>query len=167
MMNLKKILAVGTIVSIIGVTGVTAFASEYKTRADIVSDLTGKSVESVIEEKQSKGVSYGKIADEAGKLQEFKTAVMELNEEKIKAMVEDGTITQEKADEALEAIKNQQAQCDGTGSKKLGQSLGLRLGGNNGNANGQRQGNRNGLGNGLNKENGMRRNANPNGSCVK
>ena len=68
----KKILAIGIIAAVIVSTAITAFAaSSYSRPAEIVSKLTGRTTEDVIEEKKEDQKSFCEIANEAGKLYEF------------------------------------------------------------------------------------------------
>ena len=62
----------------IGLASITAFsatASEAGT-AKIVADLTDRSVNSVMEESYKQHKSFAQIADEAGKLDDYKMHVM-------------------------------------------------------------------------------------------
>ncbi|EGW37223.1 hypothetical protein [Desulfosporosinus sp. OT] len=72
--NYKKLIAVGTIIGVLGGAGVAgaSYITGATTPAGIVSALTGKPVEQVTAERAA-GKSYGTIANEAGKLEEFKT----------------------------------------------------------------------------------------------
>lgn len=103
---------------------VTSFAATYDTPADIVAGITGKSIDSVVALRQG-GKTYGTIAAEAGKLDEFKQAALQLKEERLEQLVENGSITQDDADEMLALIKEQQAICNGTGNAGGGRGLGL------------------------------------------
>lgn len=117
----------------IGGTSLTAFAaSKYNTPAEAAAGLTGKTVESVIEEKTETGKTYGTIAKEAGKLTEFKNEILEMKKDILDEKVKNGTITQERADEIITALKENQANCDGTGSARVGQKMGAGFGGNGG-----------------------------------
>ena len=62
--------------------------------------------------------------------------------------MEAGTITKEKADEIIAAIEQNQANCDGTGSARIGKSLGAGFGCGNGNGKAQGLGKANGYGRG-------------------
>jgi len=67
--------------SIVGLLGVTVTGTAFaagtgKTPAEITASLTGKSVEQVISERVA-GKTYRTIADEAGKLDEFKAQTLE------------------------------------------------------------------------------------------
>ncbi|GAA0746492.1 hypothetical protein [Clostridium oceanicum] len=137
MIKLKKALAVGTMALTIGAMSLTAFAaSNYKTPAEAAAGVTGKTVESVTHEKAETGKTYGTIAKDAGKLDEFKKENLEMKKDNLKSQVESGKITQEKADEIIKAVEKNQAECDGSGSAKIGQHMGARFG-----SNGEGQGN--------------------------
>ncbi len=129
MTKIKKIIALGAAVLTVGTTSITAFAaSTYKTPAEAAAGITGKTVEEVIAEKTESGITYGTIAKEAGKLEEFKQEIIEIKKYVIEKKVAEGTLTQEKADEILKAIEENQANCDGTGSAKIGQKYGAGFG---------------------------------------
>ncbi len=137
MIKFKKVLAVGAMALTIGATSLTAFAaSNYKTPAEAAAGVTGKTVETVTQEKAETGKTYGTIAKDAGKLDEFKKENLEMKKDNLKSQVESGKITQEKADEIIKAVEKNQAECDGSGSAKIGQGMGARVG-----SNGEGQGN--------------------------
>ena len=82
MTNLKKIVSLGLIVLTVGATSLTAYAaSTYNTPAEAVAGLTGKTVESVIAERSETGKTYGTIANEAGKLTEYKAEILEIKKD--------------------------------------------------------------------------------------
>lgn len=136
MKNLKKIIITGLLALTVAATAFAA--SAYNSPAEIVAGLTGRSVESVIDERHDTGKSFGTIAKEAGKLDEFKTEVLELRKDQLAARVADGRLTQEQADKILASIEERQAFCDGDG-------YGCGYYGN-GNGNGNGDGWRNGSG---------------------
>ena len=73
-----------------------AFAtSNYTNPAQIVAALTNRSVDSVVDERYQTGKTFGMIADEAGKLIEFKQEMLELKKDELAKCVADGTMTQE------------------------------------------------------------------------
>lgn len=150
MTKMKKALFAGAVVFIVGAMSLTAFAaSAYSTPAEAAAGVTGKTVEEVVTERQDTGKTYGEIADDAGKLEEFKNEMLEIKKDALAQKVADGTITQEKADEITKAIEENAANCDGTGSAGIGQNYGAGFGMGNGNcANGTYTGNRSGAGNG-------------------
>ncbi len=137
MTNLKRIAMIGAMVLAIGVTSVTAFAtSTYNTPAELVAGLTGKTVESINEEMKPVRKTYGSIANEAGKLDEFKAEMLKMKKEILTQQVTDGKITQERADEIIAAMEANQATCDGTGNARMGQKMGACFGGMMGNGKG-------------------------------
>ncbi len=111
----KKAAVLGATIMMLGVTSVGAFAaSGYGSPAEAVAGLTGKSVDTVIEEKQASGKTYGALANEAGVLDEFQSEMQEMKEAALQNRVENGTMTQERADAIMERAQERQADCDGT-----------------------------------------------------
>lgn len=142
MKKVKNIATVMAVILVIGATSVTAFAaSGYTSPAQIINSLTGKSTESVIADKTESGSTYGTIANEAGVLDEFKAQMLEQKKAVLSERVTAGTMTQERADEIIAAMQENQANCDelGTGSGMrsgtcTGTGAGLGIGsGNRGN----------------------------------
>ncbi len=150
MKNIKKKLTAAAAVLTVGLLGVTAFAaSDYKTPAEVAAGVTGRTVESVTEERTETGKTYGTIASEDGKLAEFKDGILELRKDQLSDRVADGSMTQAQADKTITAIEENQAVCDGTGSAGVGRGFGLGCGGEtacseNGVCNGEAPGNGNG-----------------------
>lgn len=156
-MKMKKVAV--TFALVLAVTSVTAFtASAYTSPAEAAAGLTGRTLESVTEERLETGKSYGTIANEAGKLDEFKAEMLEMKKTILDKKVADGIITREQADETLAVMKEKIETCDGTGDGLCGQGFGLGfgkqnnkgqgLGRGNGQGRGQGRGICNGLGNG-------------------
>ncbi len=127
MKNFKKLLAVVAVVGVLGTTGIVYAATEAKTPAEVVSGLTGKTVEDVTKER-AEGKTYGTIANEADKLDEFKAQMLEQKKAILDQRVKDGTLTQAQADEIYNQIKENQATCDGTGSARIGRGTGAGFG---------------------------------------
>lgn len=113
MKNLKKLVVLVTALGVLGTAG-TVYAATFKTPAEITSQVTGKSVEAVNEERAS-GKSYGTIANEAGKLDEFQNQMLEQRKAILDQQVKDGRLTQAQADAIYNNIKNNQATCNATG----------------------------------------------------
>ena len=156
MTRTNKLLSMVAVTLVMSVTSIGVFAaSTYNTPAEALAGLTGKTVEQVVQERQETGKSYGVLADEAGKLEEFKDETLQIKKDFLDKRVATGTLTQAKADEILKAIEANQAICDGTGSAKIGQKFGagfgngMRNGNDMGNGNGMRNGNGQGLGRGM------------------
>lgn len=141
MTKFKKIAVIGGILLAVGATSLTAFAaSAYSTPAEAAAGLTGKSVESVIAERAETGKSYGTIASESGKLEEFKSEMLQIKKDALAEKVAAGTLTQEKADAIIAAIEERQSNCDGTGSAGIGRMMGAGFGKGNGSGQGRCQG---------------------------
>ena len=141
----KRILATIVAAGILTL-GVAAYAAEASTPADIAARLTGK--------------TYGTIANDAGKLAEFKVASLESKKAILDQQVLDGKITQAQADATYEAIKSAQATCDGTGTAHIGRTMGIGFGSGSGLHNGMgygRSGNQTGMGMGRGQGMGMHR----------
>ena len=126
MKNLKSLFVLSIAIGVIALAGV-AYAADIKTPADIAATLTGKSVQDVTKER-AEGKTYGKIAEEADKLEEFKVQMLEQKKAVLDQRVKDGTLTQQQADEIYNSIKDNQATCDGTGSARIGKGCGAGLG---------------------------------------
>ncbi|MCR4436049.1 MAG: DUF2680 domain-containing protein [Clostridiales bacterium] len=135
MKNLKKIIAAVTVVGLLGTAG-AVYAATAKTPAEIVSELTGKAVEDIYKERAA-GKTYGTIANDAGKLEEFKAQMLEQKKAVLDQRVQEGKLTQEQADAIYNSIKNNQAACDGTGSAGIGKKCGAGFGSGNGMGRGQ------------------------------
>jgi hypothetical protein len=134
MKNLKKYLAVITAAGMIGTASI-AFALSP---VEIASELTGKTTADLTKERAS-GKTYGTIAKEAGRLEEFKSKMLEERKAILDQRVKEGRLTQAQADEAYNTIKNNQAGCDGTGSAKIGQKYNASFGQGKGQGLGQKQ----------------------------
>jgi len=126
MKNIRKIVAVVAAVCVLLTAGI-AYAADIKTPADIAAVLTGKSVTDINKERAA-GKTYGTIAKEADKLDEFQVQMLEQRKAVLDQRVKDGEITQQQADEIYNTIKNNQATCNGTGKAKLGKQFGMGLG---------------------------------------
>lgn len=159
MKKFRKLAAI--IAAIVVITAVGAvFAAEFKTPAEIVSGLTGKSIES-LDAERAEGNTYGSIAAENGKLDEFKAQMLEQKKAILDQRVADGKLTREKADEIYNTLKEKIASCDGTGTPGMGREAkegmraGARAGAKAGAKAGARAGNKmnmkaNGIGRGMN-----------------
>ncbi|MDQ0148996.1 hypothetical protein ACFO6R_05300 [Eubacterium multiforme] len=138
MKNLSKILLTSTLIAGTCITSITAFASsKYNSPADIVSELTGRTTESIIEEHTSKNKTYGTIAKEASKLNEFKKENIKFKKEQINEKVANGTLTKAEGEKIIKDLETNQANCDGNGSNN--NKIRLKL--NKGNGKGAFKGN--------------------------
>lgn len=116
-MNKKKSMIAGVIAALaLGATSITAFAAAaYSTPAEVAAAVTGKTVEQVTALRQG-GTTYGAIAAEVGKLEEFQQAVQQIYKDALDARVADGKLTQEQADQMLAQRAERQSACDGSGN---------------------------------------------------
>jgi len=119
-----------------GVTGATITAG-------IVAGLTGQSVEEITAQRAA-GTTYRTIAQEAGKLDEFKTENLVQKKVLVDQRVKDGNLTQAQADQIYNSIEANQATCDGTGSAGIDQRNGAGFGQGQGMGIGAGAGKRNG-----------------------
>lgn len=147
MKNIKKLVLSIAAVSILS-TSVVFGVVATKTPADIVAGLTGKTVEDVTKERTA-GKTYGTIAEEAGKLEEFKAETLQQKKEILDQRVKDGSLSQAEADEIYNSIATNQATCDGTGSAGIGRMSGAGFGQGRGQGMGQGRGMGKGLGTGF------------------
>jgi hypothetical protein len=149
MKRFKNLLMVFTVIAVLG-AGSAAYAATTKTPAEIAAGLTGKSVETLYQQRAA-GQTYGTIANEAGKLEEFKTQMLEQKKIILDQRVADGKLTQEQTDAIYNNMKNNQANCDGTGNARMGKNAGAGFGQGqkNGMVNGKGTGGGNGAGTGI------------------
>jgi|SRR5690554_4445156 len=134
MKNIKKVLLIVTLLLV--VTTVTAFAaSNYNTPAEAAAGVTERTVDEVIKERSETAKTYGTIANDAGKLDEFKREMLELKRERLNERVKDGTLTQEQADEFLATMEERQEYCNGT-QERMGKNMRAGFGGMMGNGQG-------------------------------
>jgi hypothetical protein len=151
MKNVRNIVAAGALTLAMGVTSMTVFAAaKYDSPQDALAGITGKSVEEIAEMKVE-NKTYGAIAAEAGKLDEFKAELFEQKKEAVQERVTEGKIAQEDADALLERVQEHQAVCDGEGNPGEGlmEGAGLQLGNGPKDGNGNGEGLQSGEGNGI------------------
>jgi hypothetical protein len=109
-------------------------------------------VQQVTQEKAS-GKTYGSIAKEAGKLDEFKAESLTSKKQILDQRVAEGKLTQEKADEIYNALKTNQENCDGAGGGSIGKMNGVGFGQGQGMGKGSGQGKGMGQGAGMKQGN--------------
>lgn len=127
MKNFKKLIIVVTALGVLGTAGTVFAATTFKTPAEITSQVTGQTVEAVTQERAT-GKTFGAIADEAGKLDEFTSQMLERRKTILEQQVTDGKLTQEQADATYNSIKNNQLTCDAAGMGQGGRGYGMRGG---------------------------------------
>jgi hypothetical protein len=124
MTKFKKFALIGLAVLTVTAMSITTFAVSYKTPAEIVAGLTGQTVDSATAERTETGKTYGTIANEAGKLAEFKAQILETKKAALQEKVDAGTLSQDRANEIIAAMEQNQASCDGTGTGRIGRNMG-------------------------------------------
>ncbi len=125
MKRFNKILVVALVVFAFAAASLTAYALTFNNPAEIVSNLTGKSVEEITEQKFSSGKTYGAIAADEGKLEEFKDEVLKSKKAFLDENVKEGVLTQEEADEYYNYMLEMQEYCTGTGGNFRGMGCGF------------------------------------------
>jgi hypothetical protein len=111
----RKIIIIGIVVLILVSGAVAAFAaSQYRTPAEAVAGLTGRGVQSVLDEGAETGKTYGTIAKEAGVLDAFRAEMIEIRKDVLAARVAAGKLTQEQADTIMARIASRLSTCDGS-----------------------------------------------------
>lgn len=160
MKGLKKWAAALTVAAVLGAGG-AAYAATALTPAEIAANLTGKSVAELQQQRQA-GQTYGAIASEAGKLDEFQAQMLEQKKVILDERVAAGQLTQEQAETIYKNMQENQVNCDGTGNgnARMGQKGGAGFG--QGQGNGMRSGNGAGNGSGF----GMRAGNCGGGACL-
>jgi len=98
---------------LIGATGV--LAATWKSPAEIYAELKGITVDEAYKERIETRSSFGRLAAEAGILDEFQANMLENRKEVIEQRVKEGLLTQEQADDLIEKLEDNQVWCDGTG----------------------------------------------------
>ncbi len=141
MKNFKKFAIMIAVVFSLATVSVSVFAKGSDEVAASLAKVTNKTVEEVVALKNKNNNSYGELAKEAGKLEEFKLERTKLFKERLAEKVGNEKITQEKADEIIEKRSQNMESCDGSGT---GEGLKLNLNNqakeNKGDGQGQGQG---------------------------
>lgn len=146
MKKFRRTITVGAVVFAVVALSLTALAADAATPAAVAAEVTGQTVENVTANRMESRKTYGAIASDAGKLEEFKGKMFEAKKAILKEKVASGAVTQEKADAILEALENNMASCDGSGSAQIGSSMGAAFGGMGGGRSAGREGEARGRG---------------------
>lgn len=113
---MKKIIVIIAIVAVMLIGSTVALAATAaKTPPEIVSDLTGKTVEQVTDARQD-GKTYGAQAADAGKLEAFKQERLAQYKLALDAAVKEKRLTQAEADKLYDAMKARMETCTGNGT---------------------------------------------------
>lgn len=118
-MKKKKIFITGLLTVgalVIGAISVSAYMCNPQNKAEILSELTGKSANEIIEERVSENKTYGTIALENSVLEEFKNKNLEQIKTNLNKKVEAGKISKEEADTIISNKENKMQNCNESGS---------------------------------------------------
>jgi len=135
MKKIRNIVAASALTLAMGVTSLTVFAAaKYDSPQEALAGITGKTIEEITEERFDEDKTYGEIAAEAGKLDEYKEELFEQKKEIIEERVAEGSLSRENADEILDRIEDNQATCFGDGERGSGMmgGFGFRFGNGSG-----------------------------------
>jgi len=113
--------------------GVSAFAAEAMTPAKVAASVTEKSLE-FVQAERAKGKTYGTVAKEFNKLEEFKSLSLAQKKIILQQQVTAGTITQDQANATIKTLEDAQAACNGTatGTARIGRTDGIGFGSGSG-----------------------------------
>jgi len=109
---------------VIFTTGVISVNALTTSKDEILSKLTGEKIEKIAELKKEYK-TYGDIASEYGKRDEFRKENLELKKEIIEEKVKGGDLSREEANSIITKIESRMKNCDG---EKPSEKLNLKLG---------------------------------------
>ena len=112
MRKITALIAAGAIISVMMAVDVSAAC--YRTPLGACAGVTGESA-SYIAQQRYAGAAYGSLAQEAGKLDDYHEAILEMQKERFSQLVREGRLPQEQADEMLKIMEEQQYLCEGIG----------------------------------------------------
>lgn len=154
MKKIKKLALALGVTTLVASAGIGVYAAEVSSPADILSRITGTSVESLYESKGS--MRFGELAEKEGVSEQFREEMLARKKAMLDQRVSEGRLTQEQADEMYKNMVENQGSCDGTGIHRGERNLGLGMGAGMGRGNGN--GEKVGGGNGFGTKNMMQRN---------
>ena len=108
----RKMIAIVAAVALLLVATVALAEVNWKTPAQIVSGLTGKTVDQVQADRQA-GQSYGAQAAAAGELSQFQQECLAQYKQWLDEAVKSGQMTQAEADILYETMNSRMAACVG------------------------------------------------------
>ncbi|HHX70990.1 MAG: DUF2680 domain-containing protein [Miniphocaeibacter sp.] len=127
----KKLIVILALVMALGV-GTTALAVENNrvSHPDILSNITNKPLEEIIEIRNNTGKTYGQIAEDFGVLEEYKEEMFTIKKNFINEKVDNGYLDREEADRIIANMESNKDLCDGEnlGYRKLCGNYGLGIG---------------------------------------
>lgn len=105
---MKKFLSIFITIAVTVSISTSALAAEFRSPLQITADLTGKTVEEVINEQMTTGKSFITIINDAGKLEEFKSEILQEQKTILDNRVDSGILTRSQADQILSEIEASQ-----------------------------------------------------------
>ncbi|PKM86665.1 MAG: hypothetical protein CVU87_11430 [Firmicutes bacterium HGW-Firmicutes-12] len=138
---------------------VAALAADFSSPAELLSSLTGVSIQDIYEQHQQ-DKTFGQIADENGVLVEYRLEQVNLKKQIIDERVQAGVITLEQGETIKKALEERVANCDGSlgvNRERMGQQFGGGLGFGAGSGTAKGAGNGMANGNGVGRGRGMGR----------
>jgi len=135
---MKKLLIVILTILLISAITATAFAFVKNSPAQIASDVTGKTIEQIMETKFETGKTYGQICYDENSWEEFRNEMLKYKKEFLDEKVKEGILTKEEADEIYGNIEESQEYCteNGTFGIRNGRANGSGIMGNSAGGNG-------------------------------
>jgi hypothetical protein len=124
-MKRYRALSILAITALVLTTAAVALASELKSPVEILSEVSGYPVGDIQEQRQQ-GQTYGEMAEDYGKLEEFRQQMIEQKKAILEKRVQEGSLTKEQADEIEKRLGTS---CNVEGDKRLcSQGLGAGFG---------------------------------------
>lgn len=110
---MKKIATIFVIGALISMMAAGTFAECYQTPLQACAGVTGQSLKSIMTQREA-GITYDQLAQDAGELEAYHEAILQMKREQLALRVEAGTLTQAQMDALLKDMEEQQILCDGT-----------------------------------------------------
>ncbi|WP_313344785.1 DUF2680 domain-containing protein [Sedimentibacter sp.] len=126
MKKFSKTLVIALVLFAFAAASLTAYAVTFSNPVEIISNLTGKSAEEITNLRFDSGKTFGAIAADEERLEEFKEEMLEYKKSFLDEKVKEGVLTQEEADEYYNRILERQENCIGTGGRSIGCGFGGR-----------------------------------------
>ena len=141
---MKKLITLSVVGVVVLSMGGLVFADSFKSPAQTYADLSEITVEEAYELRGT-DKTFGQLAEESDLIDDFRKANLESKKTILADMVRTEQITQEQADEIINAME--QNDCSTPGENRIGQKFGIGFGRYlNGNGHGQGRGNHSGYG---------------------
>lgn len=115
-MKIKNIIVASLLAIGIGVTTLTVYAqAKYETPREALSAITGKTIDEIHTLRFEEGMNHADLFETDAQYEEFKSEVLEQRKDRIDERVEDGRLTQERANEIKNQMNEDTEMFDGRG----------------------------------------------------